>query len=143
MANQMIRIWIHTFFSTKDFMPLIKDSFEIELTCKIKNKLETEYKSLVKNIKTLENHIHILFMLNPNFNITDILKNIKGESSHWVNQNNFLEAKFSWSKSYAAFSVSESQVNKVDEYISNQKKFHENVTFQEEIEMFRKKFNIN
>ena len=138
MQNKLIRIWIHTFFSVKDYMPLIKESFEDQLTKRIRKKLESEYKSKVKNIKAIENHIHILFMLNPNFNFTDILKNIKGESSHWINQNNFLESKFSWQKSYSALSVSESQLEKVNRYINNQMNFHKQFTFLQEVEMFSK-----
>lgn len=141
MTNPLIRIWIHTFFGIKDHMPLIKDSFKKKLEQRISNKLKKEFKSNVQNIKTLENHIHILFMINPIFSLSDILKNIKGESSHWVNFNRFLEAKFAWQKSYVALSVSESQLNNVDNYISEQDLFHKKFTFQEEIEMLLKKIN--
>lgn len=141
MTNPLIRIWIHAFFVIKDHMPLIKDSFKKKLEQRISNKLKREFKSKVKNIKSLENHIHILFMINPIFSLSDVFKNIKGESSHWVNWNRFLEAKFAWQKSYVAMSVSESQLNNVDDYISKQDSFHNKFTFQEEIEMLLKKIN--
>lgn len=140
MGNTLIRIWIHAWFSTKDIMPLIKDNFESKIHEKIRKKIESEYKSFVKNINGTENHIHILFMLNPIYNISDILKNVKGESSHWVNQNRFIEAKFSWQRSYDAVSVSESMVESVDAFISNQKSYHKKFTYQEEREIILKKF---
>lgn len=140
MGNILIRIWIHSWFSTKDIMPLINESFEYKLHQRIKSKIEKEYKSVVKNINGTENHIHILFMINPIYNVSDILKNIKGESSHWVNQNKFVEAKFSWQKSYDAVSVSESVLDMVSTFISNQKSYHKKFTFIEEREMILKKF---
>lgn len=138
MTNTEIRIWIHTFFSTKDIMPLIRPEFEKELYIKIKFKIEEEYKSYLKCINGTENHVHILMMLNPVYNFSDILKNLKGETSHWINENRFIEAKFAWQKSYAAHSVSESRLNLTEEFISNQKIFHSKFTFLEELKMFRK-----
>lgn len=140
MTNEQIRIWIHTYFSTKDIMPLIKPEIEEELYNRIRCKIEGEYKSVVKNINGTENHIHILMMLNPVYSFSDILKNVKGESSHWVNENKFIEAKFAWQKSYFAQSISERSVDKIDSFISNQKIFHQKFTFFEEVEMLTRKF---
>lgn len=141
MNVQLINIWIHTFFSTKNLMPLIKGTFESVLHAKIRDKIEDEYNSFVKIINGTEDHIHILFKLNPNYRITDILKNIKGDSSHWINQNNFLEEKFSWQKSYDAHSIDQSQVNDVAEFIKNQKEYHKKNTFLEEREAFLRKYS--
>ncbi len=143
LEDLLRRIWIHTWFSTNDIMPLINGSFENLLYFRIKDKIETEYKSLVRNINGTENHIHILFMLNPIHYVADILKNTKGESSHWINQNRFLEAKFSWQKSYNAVSVSESKLDSIDSFISNQKLYHKNFTFHEERDMILKQFKTN
>ncbi|MEZ4822495.1 MAG: IS200/IS605 family transposase, partial [Ignavibacteria bacterium] len=129
MDGQIVKIWIHTFFSTKDIKPLIKNTFESVLYSKIRGKIEEEFNSYVKEIGGTEDHIHILFKLNPSFRITDILKNIKGETSHWINQNGFLEEKFTWQKSYDAYSVDESKVNLVAEFIRNQKEYHLKFTF--------------
>ena len=144
MDGQIVKIWIHTFFSTKDIKPLIKNTFESVLYSKIRGKIEEEFNSYVKEIGGTEDHIHILFKLNPSFRITDILKNIKGETSHWINQNGFLEEKFTWQKSYDAYSVDESKVNLVAEFIRNQKEYHLKFTFPEEREaFFRKHSNLS
>lgn len=140
MNGPLVKIWIHTFFSTKNILPLIKDTFESVLYSKISDKIEEEYNSFVKSIGGTEDHIHILFKLNPGFRITDILKNIKGETSHWINQNNFLTEKFSWQKSYDAFSVDETLLEAVAAFIENQKEYHKKVTFTEEREAFIRKY---
>jgi REP element-mobilizing transposase RayT len=68
----------------------------------------------------------------------EVLKQIKGSSSHLINQNNLIDDKFAWQTGYAAYSVSESVVEKVYEYIKNQKSHHNKKTFQQEYEAFKK-----
>jgi len=138
--SSMTNIWIHTFFGTRDLVPVILPEFEEFLYAHIRMKIEDEYVSKVRNINGIANHIHVLFQLNPNFPLASILKNVKGESSYWVNENNFIETKFLWQKSYDAYSVSPSDLEKVDAFISNQKAFHRKITFLEEQEMIRRKF---
>ena len=72
----------------------------------------------------MPDHIHILFLQTPNKSIAEIVKNLKGNSSHWVNQNDLCTQKFSWQTGYAAFAVIESQVSRVYEYFTNQKEHH-------------------
>lgn len=96
----------------------------------------------VRVINGTENHIHILFMLSPKIKIEDLFKNIKGESSHWINQSNFIKDKFSWQIGYGAFSVSESMVKNVEKYIANQKEHHKKMSFSEEVELFAKKHGL-
>ena len=67
---------------------------------------------------------------------------LKGESSNWVNKGNLVEGKFEWQDEYIAVSVSESQLNKVREYINNQEKHHRVKSFDEEYKIFLKKYNF-
>ena len=84
----------------------------------------------------MPDHIHCLFMLNPKKSITEVIKQIKGSSSRYINQNNLINDNFAWQVGYAAYSVSESVVDKVFQYIQNQKQHHAKKTFQEEYEGF-------
>ena len=136
MSHSLTKIWIHAVFGTKDHTPLIKNEFAKQLHAHIKSSLEKDFGCPVKAINGINNYLHLLFLLNPNYSIKDILKNIKGESSHWVNQNNFLNAKFAWHVGYGAFSVSNSGVRIVERYILNQTEHHKKLTFQEEYEKF-------
>lgn len=142
MSHSLIKLWIHAIFGTKDKSSLIKDTFESQLHTHIKNKLEKELDCKVRNINGTEDHIHILFLLSPNYSLKDIFQNIKGESSHWVNQSNFIKYKFAWQIGYGAYSVSESMVSKVDKYIANQKEHHKKMSYKEEVDLFMKKYGL-
>ncbi|MCB0744388.1 MAG: IS200/IS605 family transposase [Ignavibacteriae bacterium] len=142
MSHSLTKIWIHGLFGTKNREALIKSTFENELHIHLKNKLENELECTVRTINGNKNHIHILFLLNPNYSIREVFKTIKGESSHWINQNDFLHTKFSWQIGYGAFSVSESQLKKVELYIKNQKEHHKQMTFEEEYEKFILKYKV-
>ncbi|MDQ3022125.1 MAG: transposase [Bacteroidota bacterium] len=142
MTNTFIKIWVHAVFGTKDSLPLINETLESKLYNYIKSQLMLTYKIEVKIVNGIENHIHILFLLNQNFAIKDIIQNIKGGSSHWINQNNLIESKFSWQTGYAAYSVSESNLKKAEEYIRNQKELHKKISFKEEYLLFIKKHKL-
>jgi REP element-mobilizing transposase RayT len=142
MSHTYSKIWIHTIFSTKDWKPIINGDLEKKLYEHIKNSLNNDFKSNIKAIGGNKEHIHILFLLNPNYSLSEIIKNIKGESSHWVNSNNLTFNKFAWQVGYGAFSVSESSLEKVINYILKQKEHHKKLSFMEEYELFVKKHSL-
>jgi len=142
MRHSLLKIWIHGVFGTKDRLPLIKAEYEIKLYDRIKRKLENEFDCKVRIINGTEDHVHILFLLSSNFTIGDIFKNIKGETSHWVNQEDFVKQKFAWQTGYGAFSVSESKVTEVEKYIKRQKEHHKKITYLEEVELFKRKYGL-
>ncbi|MCU0345259.1 MAG: IS200/IS605 family transposase [Ignavibacterium sp.] len=129
-------------FSTKDREPLIKPEFEIELYNHIKEKLENDFECKVMIINGMSEHVHQLFLLSPKFSVETIFKNLKGESSHWINQSSFIKQKFAWQTGYGAFSVSESMVNEVEKYIFGQKEHHRKLSFDQEVELLIKKYNL-
>jgi REP element-mobilizing transposase RayT len=68
---------------------------------------------------------------------------IKGESSFWINKNQLTKEKFEWQDEYFAFSVSESVIDKVRDYIKNQEEHHKRKTFEEECDEIFTKFGLN
>jgi putative transposase len=142
MSHSITRIWIHALFSTKDQQPTISPVFEGALYGHMKQHLQEDFGCPVRNIGGTEDHVHLLFLLDPGYAIRDLLKNIKGESSHWVNQQNFLIGKFSWQIEYGAYSVSNSKVREVERFLQNQKAYHKNITFLEEFELFSIKHGL-
>jgi putative transposase len=142
MSHSFNKIWIHAIWSTKERLPLIKPAFEKTLFGFVSNQLK-ETGCPVRIINGMSDHIHCLFLQNPQKSISDIIKQIKGSSSHFINQQNVLNEKFAWQTGYAAYSVSESVVEKVFEYIGNQKQHHQKRTFQTEYEEFLKLHNLN
>jgi REP element-mobilizing transposase RayT len=116
-------------------MPLIQLNVENQIYQFISDQLR-EQDCPVRIINGMPDHIHCLFLLSPQKTISDVVKQIKGSSSHFINQQELIPEKFSWQTGYAAYSVSESVVNKVFEYIQNQKIHHQKKTFQQEYDEF-------
>ena len=90
----------------------------------------------VRIINGMPDHVHCLFLLNSQKSIADVIKQIKGSTSHFVNQENLINEKFAWQTGYAAFSVSESAMDKVFHYIKNQKEHHLKKPFPNEYDDF-------
>ncbi len=80
----------------------------------------------------MPDHVHVLFGMRPRQSLSDLMKKIKMDSSEWINQKGFINARFSWQAGYGAFSYSKSQVQRVIFYIKNQEEHHMKRTFMEE-----------
>jgi putative transposase len=137
MPHSFVKIWIHAIWATKERYSLIKPEIEISLHGKMYSEF-TNSGCPVRIINGMPDHIHCLFLLNPQKAIMDVIKQVKGGSSHWVNEQNIIADKFSWQTGYGAYSVSESQVEKVFQYIKNQKAHHAKTAFQKEYNEFIK-----
>jgi putative transposase len=87
-------------------------------------------------------HVHVLIDLPTQYSIEETVKLLKGASSHWVNQNRIVAAKFSWGRGYGAFSVSQSSVDNVSKYIANQEEHHRKRSFAEEYERFVRAYGL-
>ncbi|MCX7612535.1 MAG: transposase, partial [Ignavibacterium sp.] len=111
---------------------------------------EKLYQHIIQNAKEKEiwldsingykEHIHCLISLNKEQTISKVAQLIKGESSYWINKNKLTKTKFIWQDDYWAVSVSESQIDKVRQYILNQEEHHRVKTFTEEVDEFMKKY---
>ena len=117
-----------------------------------KNKLEELYKYITgiiynKKQKLLAingttNHIHILISLKPNIAISKLIRDIKANSSNFINHNKWLRGKFKWQEGFGAFSYGHSQLNKIIKYIDKQEEHHKKKTFKDEYFEFLNKFNV-
>ena len=93
-------------------------------------------------INGMPNHVHVLFGMRPIQSLSDLMQDIKGGSSKWINDKKFIKAKFSWQEGYEAFSYGKSQLSQVIRYIENQEVHHKQKTFIEEYVDFLKLFQI-
>ncbi|RNC86013.1 MAG: IS200/IS605 family transposase [Balneola sp.] len=135
MSHSKNKVWVHAIWSTKNRMPFISSDIEKKVFDFIKNEFDRLECSL-QIINGVPDHIHCLFLLNQNKSLAEVLKQIKGSSSHWINQNDLTSSKFAWQTGYAAYSVSESLIKRVHSYIKNQKQHHLKKTFTQEYEEF-------
>ena len=101
-----------------------------------------DQKGTLLKIGGVEDHVHLLVKLSPTIAISDVLRKIKSNSSKWINERSDVTRKLEWQSGYAAFSVSESQLPSVAEYIANQAEHHRKKTFEEEFLAILKKHNI-
>jgi putative transposase len=141
MPHSFNKIWIHAIWSTKERLPLIHPTIEKKIHQFMAEQLR-EQGCPVRIFNGMPDHIHCLFLLSPQKSIAEVIKQIKGSSSHYINQNNLIAEKFAWQTGYAAYSVSESVVDKVFQYIKNQKQHHEKKTFQQEYDEFLKVYGL-
>ena len=142
MPHSYNKIWIHAIWATKERAPLIKNASVEQKVYKYISEQLREQGCPVRIINGMPDHIHCLFLLSPQKSIAEVVKQIKGSSSHFINQNNLISEKFAWQTGYAAYSVSESNVEKVFEYIKNQKSHHHKKTFQQEYDAFLKLYGL-
>jgi len=133
MSHSFNKIWIHAIWSTKERCPMIIQSAEKKIYDLMSNEF-IDSGCPVRIINGMPDHVHSMFLLNPNKAVTQVIKQVKGSSSHEINKQNIIKEKFSWQTGYAAYSVSESVMEKVFQYIKNQKKHHEKITCQKEFD---------
>lgn len=87
-------------------------------------------------------HVHTLIDFPTDKSIEQTIQLLKGSSSHWINENRLLRGRFSWGRGYGAFSVSHSHVDRVAAYIANQEEHHRKKTFDQEFQVFVKKYGL-
>jgi REP element-mobilizing transposase RayT len=94
-------------------------------------------------INGMPDHLHVFFGMRPIQSLSDLMQDIKGSSSKWINEKKFIKDKFEWQEGYGAFSYSKSQTSRVIAYVQNQEVHHQKITFLEEYIKFFKKYEVD
>jgi REP element-mobilizing transposase RayT len=142
MANTYSQLYIHIVFSVKGRQNLIQKNWKDELhkyICGIVNGKNQK----VYAIGGVADHIHLLVSINPSMAISDLVRDIKANSSKWINEKRFLNTKFQWQEGFGAFSYAQSQLNNVIAYINNQEQHHQKKTFKDEYLELLRNFEID
>ena len=131
MAGTFSQIYIQAVFAVKGRENLIhkewKDELHKYMAGVVKNK---GHKPII--INGVSDHVHLFIGLKPVMSISDLIRDIKNNSTNFINDKKFLKGKFSWQEGYGAFSYGHSQINSVYQYILNQEEHHKKHTFKEE-----------
>jgi putative transposase len=93
-------------------------------------------------INGVEDHIHVLYGMKPTHSVSDTMRDIKSNSSKWLNESGLLRAKFNWQDGYGAFSLGKSQLNHAYKYIQNQEIHHSKLPFREEFKALLEKYEV-
>ena len=134
MANTYSQIYIQIVFAVKGKQAFIKESFREELQKYISG-IIAEKKQKLYAIYCMPDHTHILVSLKPDIAISDLVRDIKSNSSSFLKEKEFVK-DFAWQVGFGAFSYAKSQSLQVVDYILNQPKHHERKTFKEEYVAF-------
>lgn len=141
MARTYTNLLFHLVFSTKQRKPLIAQPFQAELHAYLGG-IVRDLGGIPIEIGGVADHVHLLVRLKPTLALADALREIKAGSSKWLNEEKFKMLKFGWQDGYSAFTVSESQVNKVRAYIRGQEEHHRRVSFQDELRELLRRHGI-
>lgn len=142
MSGTYSQIYIQIVFAVQGRENLIQKSWRDELHKYISGIITQKgHKSIIVN--GVSDHIHAFVGLKPAMTISDLVRDMKNNSSNFVNRQGFVRGKFSWQSGYGAFSYSHSQIRQVYEYILNQEEHHKKKTFKEEYLEFLKEYQID
>ncbi|MCH8568723.1 MAG: IS200/IS605 family transposase, partial [Balneolales bacterium] len=141
MANTYTQIHIHSIFAVQNRQSMINQSWEIELY-KYMTGIVHNNGHKVLQINGMPDHVHILIGMRPIQSLSELIQQVKQNSSKWINENRFATSRFSWQEGFGAFSHSKSQVQTVIKYIQNQKEHHKRKSFLEEYIEFLKKWGV-
>jgi len=143
MPQSLSAVYIHLVFSTKERRAFLQDE-------KVRNALHAYLGGISKQLECpplriggVEDHVHILARLGRTITQAEWVKELKRVSSLWLKEQQGREyADFQWQGGYAGFSVSQSNLARVTEYIARQEEHHRKVTFQDELRALLRKHEI-
>ena len=141
MPNTYSQIYLQVVFSVKRRQNLIQKHWREELykyICGIVNGKDQK----VYAIGGVDDHIHILISIKPNIALSDLVRDIKANSSKWINERGFVNGIFQWQEGFGAFSYAQAQLDNVIAYINNQEQHHRIKTFKTEYVDLLQKFNV-
>jgi len=142
MANTYSQIYIHIVFAVRGRENLISPRRKDELYKYITGIISNEGQKLIA-INGMPNHIHMLIGLKPNKSLSDLIRDVKANSSRFINEQQWTAGKFEWQSGFGAFSYSHSQLTNIINYINNQEEHHKSKTFRQEYTEFLELFNVS
>jgi REP element-mobilizing transposase RayT len=142
MANTYTQIHIQTVFAIKSKHSLIKHEWKNDLYKYMVGIIQNNSHKVLA-INGMPDHVHILIGMRPTQSLSDLMQDVKGGSSKWLNDQRLVNGYFQWQEGYGGFSYSRSHVTNVIAYIRNQEEHHRKKSFLEEYHELLKKFEID
>jgi putative transposase len=141
MANTYTQIYIHIVFAVEGRQNLILPQHNTELQKYITGIVSAQRHKLIA-INNMPDHLHLLVGLRPDAALSDLVRDIKANSSRFISQKRWVPGRFSWQEGFGAFSYSRSQLSTVIRYIENQQKHHTRKSFWDEYTELLEKFDV-
>ena len=132
MSQSLVKNLVHLVYSTKHREPLIPKEHRDALFA-YQAGIFKHWESPALAIGGVPDHVHALFALSKNHPLKKVVEEVKKGSSKWMKSDGPRIPQFTWQAGYAAFSVSQSSLEGVQHYISQQDEHHRKMTFQDEL----------
>jgi putative transposase len=139
--NTYTQIHIQCVFAVQFRAAMIADEWRTYLHKYIRGIISAQGHKLL-SINSLPDHMHILFGMRPVQSLSDLMQDIKGGSSKWINLGRLTPGRFQWQEGYGAFSYCKSEVETVRAYIENQQQHHKKVPFLTEYQSLLDQFDV-
>lgn len=142
MANTYTRIYLQLVFSPMGRENIIPLKHKEELQKYSTGIIQLrEHKLLAINY--MPDHVHIFIGYKPTQPLPDLLRDIKANTSKFINEKKWIPGKFQWQNGYGAFSYGHSQIDKVIQYINTQEEHHKKLSFKDEYLKILEKFDVD
>jgi REP element-mobilizing transposase RayT len=142
MANTYTQIYIHIVFAVEGRQNLIQPEHNDELQKYITGIVSGQKQKMI-TINNMPDHLHLLVGLKPDLALSELVRDVKANSSKFINEKRWVAGRFSWQEGFGAFSYSRSQLGAVIRYIENQQKHHAKKSFREEYVELLEKFSVD
>lgn len=142
MPQSYSAVYVHLVFSSKGRRPYFQDKSFRQALHKYLEGISRQLECSPIRVGGVEDHVHILARLAHTTASAEWVKEMKRVSSMWVKDRGEAFADFQWQSGYAVFSVSQSNLKQVEEYIANQEEHHHTMTFQDELRVLLRKHQI-
>ena len=143
MPQSLSRIWLHIVFSTKERRTYLANEAIRDEMFRMLGHHAKDNGCPPARVGGVADHVHILCGLSRTLAVSQLIEILKRETSKWIKQRDPSLAAFHWQNGYGAFSVSQSHVPQVIEYIDRQPEHHKQMTFQEEFRAICAKYEID
>lgn len=141
MADTYLQIYLHIVFAVQGRQNLLHGAHREEVNKYITGIVTNNGQKLLA-VGGMPDHTHVLVGINRAVNFADLVRDIKANSSRFINEQRWLRGHFRWQEGYGGFSYSRSQLHEVIHYILKQEEHHRKRTFKEEYTALLKKFEV-
>jgi len=142
MPQSLSAVYIHLVFSTKERRPFLRDKVMRESLHAYLGAVSKELECPPLKVGGVEDHVHLLCRFGRTITQAEWVKEIKRGSNQWLKDQSHDYLDFQWQGGYADFSVSQSNLTEVSQYIVNQPKHHEKMSFQDELRALLRKHEM-
>jgi putative transposase len=142
MPGTYSQLYIQVVFAVKARQQLLQKPWREEVFKYMAGIIQNKgQRSIIVN--GVSDHVHLFFGLRPAMSLSELVRDVKNNSTNFINERKFTSVKFAWQEGFGSFSYHHSQVDRIYKYIANQEAHHGNIGFREEYLEFLKEFEVD